>query len=122
MYRTEISGTTDSLPANLRRLFGHISPRRKRQLYLVLGLMLLGALAELVTLGTLLPFLALLADPDRAASYPTLQNAFAPLGWTDAGANPGPGDAAVRGRGAWRWRHQVVADLVKSAVRIPARA
>ena len=39
-------------------------------------------LAELLTLGAVLPFLALLADPGKASSYRNLQGLFSKLGWT----------------------------------------
>jgi ABC-type multidrug transport system fused ATPase/permease subunit len=80
MSDTHIS---DSLKYGLRRLYGQVSPARKRQLYMVFVLMLLSAFAELVTLGAILPFLVLLADPGKAASYPLLQKAFVVLGWSD---------------------------------------
>lgn len=67
----------------LRRLFSHLSPRRRVQLVGLSALMLLGALAELVTLGAVVPFLALLADPGRAAEYPVFQRAVNTLGWQD---------------------------------------
>jgi ABC-type bacteriocin/lantibiotic exporter with double-glycine peptidase domain len=44
--------------------------------------MLLGAVSEIVTLGALLPFLALLADPERAATVPMLQKVAVMLGWS----------------------------------------
>ena len=40
-----------------------MSPRRRRQFYLVMALMLLGTVAELATIGAVIPFLAMLADP-----------------------------------------------------------
>ena len=43
--------------------------------------MFLGGLAELATLGAVLPFLALLADPTVASKYPLLQTLFFALGW-----------------------------------------
>lgn len=58
------------LSEDLRRLYGHISPRRRWQLGALLGLMVIGALAEMATLGAVLPFLALLADPKASASQP----------------------------------------------------
>jgi len=70
--------------AALKQLFGHFSQRRRRQLVLVMVLMLGGAVAEVLTLGAVLPFIALMADPGRAASYPQLQTLFGALGW----ANP----------------------------------
>ena len=80
----ETTETSDSLVSGLKRLYGHVSAERRRQLYLVFALMLLGALAELVTLGAIIPFLALLANPGKAASYPALQTLFSALGWRDA--------------------------------------
>jgi ATP-binding cassette subfamily B protein len=48
------------------QLYRAMSPRRRRHLYLTLAVMLLGALAEMVTIGAALPFLALIADPQSA--------------------------------------------------------
>jgi ATP-binding cassette subfamily B protein len=58
----------DALFALLRLL----SPARRRQFVLTLLLMLLGAAAEMVTIGAALPFLALVADPDGALIPPRL--------------------------------------------------
>jgi ABC-type multidrug transport system fused ATPase/permease subunit len=55
----------------LRDLFRHLPHRRRWQGVIVLLLMLVGALAEVLTLGAILPFLALLANPQ----------ALAHLGW-----------------------------------------
>lgn len=43
--------------------------------------MLIGALAELVTIGAVVPFITLLARPEMAAELPVLQNLFAAMGW-----------------------------------------
>jgi ATP-binding cassette subfamily B protein len=56
--------------ATVRAFYRTMSRGRRRQLRLVLLTMLLGALAEMVTIGAVLPFLALLADPARAAHLP----------------------------------------------------
>ena len=45
----------------LRRIYGILSPRRRRQLWLVLILSILGGLAELLAIGTIIPFLSILA-------------------------------------------------------------
>src|SRR4051794_16252198 len=65
------SGTT-STPfwRLLPELYRVISPQRRRQLYLLLVLMMLGAIAELATLGSLLPFLSLLAGGDLPSRLP----------------------------------------------------
>lgn len=54
----------------LRRLAQHVSARRKRQLVILLTLMVLGALAELLSLGAVVPFITVLANPARAAAVP----------------------------------------------------
>src|SRR5438105_1247687 len=43
----------------LPELYGFVSTERRRHLHLLLGLMFVGAAAELATLGSLLPFLSL---------------------------------------------------------------
>src|SRR6185295_1478709 len=61
---------TGSLTATLRALARTLPARRRRQLGLVIAMMLVGALAEMVTIGAVLPFVALLSDPARAARLP----------------------------------------------------
>lgn len=51
---------------------------------MVLVLMFMGAFAELMTIGALLPFLALIGNPKAAHSYPFLGALFAQLGWSDS--------------------------------------
>ena len=71
-----------ALSALLLEIYDLLSPRRKRHLYLLLGLMLLGAVAELATLGSLLPFLSLLAGVAGPARSPSLARFFAATGAT----------------------------------------
>lgn len=56
-----------SIPAAIRMLFRHLSPARRRAVVPLLGLMLVGAFAELFTLGALLPFLAVIAAPEDSS-------------------------------------------------------
>lgn len=56
--------TPDSTVDALRRLWRQLSKRRQHQFFGLLVLMLFGAIAEAATLGALLPFLALIANPD----------------------------------------------------------
>ena len=51
-----------SLWGGLTNIYGHMSRRRRQQLFAVLILMLAGAIAELATIGAVIPFIALLAD------------------------------------------------------------
>ena len=61
----------------LKEVYSHLTLARRRQLRLVLALMLVGALAELATIGAIIPFLSLLAGvagfgslvPERVASF-----------------------------------------------------
>ena len=50
----------------LRRLWGHLSPRRRRQIMLLMVLILFAAFAEVVSLGSVLPFIGILISPERA--------------------------------------------------------
>ena len=61
-------------------------PRRKRQLYGILALMLAGALAEVATIGAVLPFLQIVTDPSGMASMPIIGELFSGLGKADARA------------------------------------
>ena len=78
----QIPSSHPSVARELRRLLMQLSPRRRWQLAGLFVLMILGAAAELATLGAVLPFLALLADPTVAFKYPLLQKTFFALGWS----------------------------------------
>jgi ATP-binding cassette subfamily B protein len=65
---------------SLTALYRLLSPARRRQFVLTLLLMLLGAAAEMVTIGAALPFLALVADPDSALIPPWLLGLLTAVG------------------------------------------
>lgn len=52
-----------STPELFSRLWLHISPRRRLQFFWLLSLMVLASLAEIISIGALLPFLAALSEP-----------------------------------------------------------
>ena len=54
-----------SLPLLLKRVWGNLSNRRKRQFILLLGLMLLVSFAEVANVGSVIPFLSVLVAPER---------------------------------------------------------
>lgn len=54
----------------LVRLWRHLSMDRQRQFRLLVGLMLVSAFAEVVSLGAVLPFLGILIAPERVFSSP----------------------------------------------------
>ncbi len=56
----------------LAALYRTLGPRRRRQFALALALMLAGAVAELLTIGAALPFLALIAAPEQLARFPAV--------------------------------------------------
>lgn len=55
-----------ALASLLRRLWLQLSVRRQRQFFWLFGLMLLSAIAEIISLGAVMPFLAVLSSPGRA--------------------------------------------------------
>ena len=67
----------------IREFLGHLTRRRRLQLLGLLALMLIGALAELMTIGAVVPFVTLLARPELARELPMLQQLFSALGWQD---------------------------------------
>lgn len=51
---------------DLKLLWPHVSPQRRKHLVGLLCLMLIGAGAELVSLGAIVPFIAVLSNPEKA--------------------------------------------------------
>lgn len=76
------STTPDGLPTLLRRLWCHLSRRRRHQMFAIFGLMIASALAEVVSLGALLPFLGVLASPERVFNQPLVADTAARWGLT----------------------------------------
>ena len=69
---------------------GYLSARRKRQL-VFLSLVTLGsAVAELVSLGSVLPFLAVLTEPEQLWRAPWIQYLASKLGWSSPSELLGP--------------------------------
>ena len=61
-----------TIPVLLVALFGHASSRRKRQFFLLLVLTLVSSLAEIMSLGAIVPFIGVLTQPDTLYSAPWL--------------------------------------------------
>ena len=64
--------------AALRFIYRWMSPHRRRHFYLAMVLMVLGIFAELLTIGAVLPFLALISDAEAARRMPIIR-AVTPL-------------------------------------------
>ncbi len=72
-----------SILAKLRRLWPHITPRRRAQFVLLFFLMIIVSFAEVLSIGAMLPFLAALTAPERVFSYPIIQPIIHFLGLTE---------------------------------------
>ena len=64
----------NSLIQLFRRLWVHIHKKRKVQFLFLLLLTLLTSVAEVVSLGAVLPFIGILTQPDKVLSSPWLQD------------------------------------------------
>lgn len=64
----------------LAEIYRQMPAAERRQFYLMLALMLVGAAAELATIGAVLPFLSVLADPESLDRFPLAQATFDRLG------------------------------------------
>ena len=75
-----MSRSDDNIVHLLKQLWAHFSRRRKVQFAMLLVLMVFTAFAEVLSLGALLPFLAVLTDPERLFENASLQPLFGFLG------------------------------------------
>jgi ABC-type multidrug transport system fused ATPase/permease subunit len=66
----------------LRKLWHHMGQKRRRQFLALLALMLVSAFAEVVSLGAVLPFLAVLTAPERMFNVPFVATAAKAWGIT----------------------------------------
>jgi ATP-binding cassette subfamily B protein len=57
----------------LKTLWIHFSKRRQKQFWLLLILMLLGSLAEMISMGAMLPFLGILTAPEQVYQHHLMQ-------------------------------------------------
>ena len=75
---------TAALPNLLVRLWHCLSRRRQRQFGLLMGLMLVSALTEVVSLGAVLPFLGILVAPKHVFNHPIVADVVLAFGITSA--------------------------------------
>ena len=69
------------LRRDLRRLWAQLSRRRRLQLLIQLALTLATSLAEMLSLGSVIPFLAVLAEPERIWGTGKAQLLAGLMGW-----------------------------------------
>jgi len=72
-----------SIPNLLSRLWTHISPRRRTQFAILLVLMIAASFAEILSIGAVLPFLAVLTSPERIFQLPIAQPFIKTFGFTN---------------------------------------
>ncbi len=73
-----------SLTVLLLRLWRHVTPRRRGQFGLLLVLMIAASFAEIISIGAVLPFLAVLTAPERIFQLPMAQPIIKASGITTA--------------------------------------
>ena len=76
--------STAALSSLLVRLWRHLSRHRQHQFVFIMFLMLLSALAEVVSLGALLPFLGILTAPEAVFNYRVVAHLAHAVGITTA--------------------------------------
>ena len=74
---TEMNGVNTKV---LRRLWYKLSKKRKRQFFMIFGLMLMASLLEIMTLGSALPFFSVLTAPEKIFAHPVAGSIFRNLG------------------------------------------
>lgn len=72
--------TEQSVTALLKRLWRHLSRRRRMQFGLLLLLMIIASFTEVLSIGAILPFLAILTAPSRVLAHPNAQPIIHALG------------------------------------------
>lgn len=79
-----VSDQQPSTLTSLRKLWSHLNRRRRLQLFVLLFVMLASALAELISLGAILPFLAVLSNPEQLWQQPWIQPLVLRAGFTQS--------------------------------------
>jgi ABC-type multidrug transport system fused ATPase/permease subunit len=65
-------------------LWQHLNRRRQRQFWLLIGLMIVSAFAEVISMGAVLPFLSVLVSPDLVFNHPIVADMALTWGITSA--------------------------------------
>jgi ATP-binding cassette subfamily B protein len=73
----------NSVAYSLIRLWTRIGARRRMQFFALLLIMILASFAEVVSIGSVLPFLGILIDPENVFQHPFLRPIISFMGITD---------------------------------------
>ena len=68
----------------LKRLWQHVSSRRRWQIVILLVLMIFASFAEIFSIGAVLPFLGVLTAPTRVFEHPVMQSFCGVIGIVSA--------------------------------------
>lgn len=82
---TRTSHSSEKLLGLLIQLFQHISPRRRLQFGAMICLTLISSIAEVVSLGAVVPFIGILTQPERVFNSPLLSDYIHWVGISSAG-------------------------------------
>ena len=74
---------TNNKKSTLLQLWNYLSRRRRKQFWLLLFLMNIASLAEIVSVGAVLPFLGVLTAPEQVFQHPIMQLVIQILELTD---------------------------------------
>jgi len=69
---------------SLLRLWGFFDQERRRKFYILIAVMVFASTVEIFSIGAVIPFLAVLTDPQRVFQYKELGGILAALGFTDS--------------------------------------
>lgn len=68
----------------ISRLWMHLGQKRRRQFFLLLGLIFLVSLLDVLSIGAVFPFLGVLTSPERVFAYPPARHIIQYFGFSDA--------------------------------------
>lgn len=71
------------MPEVIRKILALLSPQERRQAYLLLGMILVMAILDVVGIVSIMPFMAVLANPEAVQTNAWLNSAYTTLGFTD---------------------------------------
>jgi len=74
----------------IKKLYFHVSKQRKLQFKILLGATILASFAEILSLGAVVPFIAVVTQPDKIFSYPFMEDFALTIGISSAQNMVGP--------------------------------